>query len=143
MIFLWIYCIVLAGLITLYYVLFQHEKKLSMSITQQSDELLYIFDKGVFDSRKHIFDYETTKELVFHNQKQFFSQGKVYDEMLPRITKDCQYLSDLTHTEIIDENSLNSLAEVHTTRQKIHTLRRQTHIILIILTLWLAKLLLP
>jgi hypothetical protein len=121
----------------------RHEKKLAMGITQQTDSLLYAFDKGIIDNRSVIFDYAATKSLLFHSQQQFFTTGKEYQELLPTILKDCQYLSDLTHTQVATTDTEESIAQMHTTREKIYTFRKQTHIILIILTLWIAKLFLP
>ena len=115
--------------------LFQHEKKLSLGITQQVDSLFWEFDKSVVDNRRQIFDYDTTKELLFHNQRQFFSIGKKYNDALPMLTKDCQYLGDLVHEQIMNQELIQTLEETHSTRQKLSTFKSQTHTILIILTL--------
>lgn len=135
MILVWIYCIVIAGLVGLYFMLFQHEKRLSLGITQQVDGLFLEFDKGVVDNRRQIFDYDTTKELLFHNQRQFFSIGKKYNDALPMLMKDCQYLGDLVHEQIMNPALIQTLEETHSTRQKLATFKSQTHTILIILTL--------
>lgn len=140
---LWIYLIIIAGLVVLYLILMQHEKKLAMALTRHVDSLLFAFDRTVYDSTHQIFDYATTKSLLFHNQREFFAHGSNYNEILPLMIKDIAYLSDLTHSELLPASFSQSLEEVYTTWQKIHTFKKQTHIILTILTLGIAKLLLP
>lgn len=141
--FLWIYLGVVVALVIVYLVFNTHRKRISRTLIAQIDTLIYLFDKHVYEHKQAIFDYDATKSLLFHNQQQFFQRWKNYAELMPLILKDIEYVSTLIHKQIISQEDMNSLTEIYHTEQKLYTLKHYTHTILIILTLWIAKLFLP
>ncbi len=138
-----IYLIVIVLLTIAYSIFYIHRKRITKTIIAQIDTLLYLFDKAVYTNKEKIFDYETTKTLLFHNQQQFFEKGKDYPHILPQLLQDIAYISNLTQNQIVDTQAIQSLQETYIVWEKLHTLKKYTHTILIILTLWIAKLFLP
>ncbi len=138
-----IYLSVLVVLILIYSIFYTHRKKISKILGFQVDTLLYVFDKAVYNNKDNIFDYSTAKALLFHNQSEFFSSGKQYNEVLPNLLQDISYISELLETSVIEAKEIESIQETYATREKIHTLKDYTHTILTILTLWIANLFLP
>ena len=57
--------------------------------------------------------------------------------------KDIDYLTNLLQEEIVDPSIIKIVKATYITWEKITTLKEYTHTIIIILTLWIAKLLLP
>ncbi len=124
-------------------IFFTHRKRLTKTLINQIDTLLYLFDHAVYTNKSNIHEYETTKTLLFHNQQQFFEKGKNYPDVLPLILKDIAYIQTLTQANIVDDQAIQSLQDTYIVWQKLHTLKHYTHTILIILTLGIAKLFLP
>ncbi len=138
-----IYLIVIVLLTIAYSIFYIHRKRITKTIIAQIDTLLYLFDKAVYINKETIFDYQTTKTLLFHNQQQFFTNGKDYPHILPQLLQDIAYISNLTQNQIVDTKSIQSLQETYVVWEKLHTLKKYTYTILIIFTLWIAKLFLP
>lgn len=143
MIYLYIYLISIALLTVWYLVLHNHEKKISRRIHQRIDKILSTFDRTVYFRKNAFVDFVSAKPLLFHNQEQFFSHPTEYSFLLPLLLKDVEYLSSLLSQEIIPPKNLKDLQDTQEVWQKLHTIKEYTHTILIILTLWIGKLLLP
>ena len=143
MIILWIYVAVLVILFIAYYVIHKHEQQIARSVIRQIDALIYAFDSTIYHNYQKIFDFSTAQHLLFHNQKEFFAQGKNYADILPKIIHDILYVSDLTHTQPISQEFSDSLMQTYGVRTKIQSFKKQTHIIIIILTLGIGKIILP
>lgn len=138
-----IYITVVVVLIVVYLLFFNHRKKITKMLLLQTDELLYRFDIAVIKNKNTIYDYETTKHILFHNQTWFFKQWKSYTDLTVSLIKDVEYLQSLLQKDITTTSELKIIKATYITRQKINTLKEYTHTILIILTLWIGKLLLP
>lgn len=138
-----IYCIVIVLLVVAYMIFYTHRKRITKTLVDQIDTLLYLFDKAVYANKEQIFDYDTTKTLLYHNQQQFFQKGKDYPHFLPLLLQDVTYINTLINTQIVDAQAIQSLQETYVVWEKLHTLKKYTHTILIILTLGIAKLFLP
>lgn len=138
-----IYVSVVVVLIVAYMFFFNHRKKITKMLLFQTDELLYRFDTAVVANKDIIYDYEATKHILFHNQAWFFKKWKSYTDLTVSLIKDVEYLQWLLQKDITTTSELKIIKATYITRQKINTLKEYTHTILIILTLWIGKLLLP
>lgn len=138
-IYIWVICI----LTIVYLVFYKHERNVIKTLLQQTDMLLFTYNKAILDHQKTIYDFDTTKTLLFHNQNSFFAQWKKYTDLTIPLLKDIEYLQTLIQTTFISESVVKIVKATYITWQKLHILKEYTHIILIILTLWIAKLLLP
>ncbi len=107
---------------------------------KQIDNIIYQFDKEVYLHKNEIYDYETNKHVLYHNQSAFFKNWKKYPDMTLQVIWDAEYLWSLLQKEIISPSVTTIVKATYITWQKINTLREYTYIILIILTLWTAKL---
>lgn len=124
-------------------IFYTHWQRITKTIVQQTDGLLYLIDSSIYKNKDTVFDYSTAKTLLFHNQKDFFQKGQQYPHLLPLLLDDSQYLSTLLQQDILDEKTVQGIQETYNIWGKLHKLKKQTHIILIIFTLGIAKLFLP
>lgn len=143
MIYLYIYLIVIAVLIAVYFILHNHEQKIAKRLNQWIDKILFLFDRTVYTRKNAFVDYESAKWLLFHNQKNFFAKPTVYADLLPLLLKDAEYATSLVKQEIISQKDTKDLLETQEVWQKLYTIKKYTHIIITFLTLWIGKILLP
>ncbi len=138
-IYVWVVCI----LTIVYLVFYKHERNVTKTLLQQTDMLLFTYNKAIMDNKSVIYDFDTTKTLLFHNQNTFFAKWKKYSDITITLLKDIEYLQTLIQKTLISDSVIKIVKATYITWQKLHILKEYTHIILIILTLWIAKLLLP
>ena len=138
-----IYIAVIVVLSCIYSVFYIHWKKITKTLCAQIDSLLYLFDKTVLVHKNNIFDYSTTKTLLYHNQSEFFKNWKLYTSLLPKLLQDIDYIWQLLPSSPVNPIQLQSIKDTYTTWEKIHTLKEYTHTIITILTLWIANIFLP
>ena len=100
-------------------------------------------DLSIYKNHKQIYDYDTTKSLLYHNQTTFFEKWKLYTDITLPLIEDTEYLTWLLQQDIVQPAEVKILKATYITWQKINTLKEYTHIILTILTLWIANLVLP
>ncbi len=105
--------------------------------------MIFHYDLEIYKNTDTIYDYNTTKHLLFHNQVAFFEKWKRYTDITIQLIQDSEYLSWLLQKNVIDPSAIRIIKATYITWQKINTLKEYTHTILIILTLWIAKLFLP
>lgn len=140
---LWIYIWVICVLTVIYLIFYKHERNVKKTLINQTDMLLFSYNKAIQDYKNTIYDFDTTKSLLFHNQNNFFSTWKKYEDIIVPLLKDIEYIQTLIQKNIVSESIIKIVKATYITQQKLHTLKEYTYIILIILTLWIAKLLLP
>jgi hypothetical protein len=140
---LWIYIWVLVLLLIAYGAFSHHRKKTTHALIKQIDNMIYMFDKEIYLHKDQIYDFDTTKQILYHNQSAFFKKWRKYPDFTLQAIWDIEYLHWLLQKEILPTSGATIIKATYLTRQKINTLKEYTHIILIILTLWVAKLFLP
>lgn len=140
---LWIYIWIVVVLTITYLIFYKHWRKITQSLTKQIDSLLYNIDLSIYKNHTQIYDYDTTKSLLYHNQITFFEKGKSYTDITLPLLQDIEYLTGLLQQDIVSPSEVKIIKATYITWQKINTLKEYTHIILIILTLGIAKLILP
>lgn len=140
---LWIYIWTLIVLTIVYLLFYRHWRKITQSLIKQIDSLLFNIDISIYRNHKTIYDYETTKTLLFHNQASFFEKWKNYTDITLWLIQDIEYLSGLLQQDIVSQAEIKIIKATYITWQKVNTLKEYTHIILTILTLWIAKFILP
>lgn len=136
----WIYLITVIVLCIVYYVFYRHRKNITSTLIKQIDLLLFSYDTAIYKNTKNIYDYDSNKNLLFHNQITLFWKSKKYTDITPQIIQDIEYLSWLLQYDVVDPSIIKITKVTYITWQKINTLKEYTHIILSILTLWIAKL---
>lgn len=140
---LWIYIWTVIVLAIAYMIFYKHWRKITQSLTKQIDSLLFNIDLSIYKNHTQIYDYDTTKSLLYHNQITFFQKGKDYTDITLPLIQDVEYLTWLLQQDVVTPAEVKIIKATYITWQKINTLKEYTHIILIILTLGIAKLLLP
>lgn len=140
---LWIYIWTVVVLTIAYLIFYKHWRKITQSLTKQIDSLLFNIDLSIYKNHKKIYDYDTTKSLLYHNQTTFFEKWKLYTDITLPLIEDTEYLTWLLQQNIVQPAEVKILKATYITWQKINTLKEYTHIILTILTLWIANLVLP
>ena len=140
---LWIYIWTVVVLTITYIIFYKHWRKITQSLTKQIDSLLFNIDLSIYKKHTQIYDYDTTKSLLYHNQTTFFQKWKFYTDITLPLIQDVEYLTWLLQQDIVTQAEVKIIKATYITWQKINTLKEYTHIILIILTLGIAKLLFP
>ncbi|MEI7477928.1 MAG: hypothetical protein WCJ81_05575 [bacterium] len=102
---------VLVVTLAAYLVLYRHWIRVTKYLIKQVDTFLFLFDQAICDQKDTIYDFETTKFVLFHNQQLFFSEGKTYCRLLPFLVQDIAYIEGILQTTIVPKEVLETSNE--------------------------------
>ena len=135
-----IYITVLFALIIISSSVAKHKRRFEIIFTYDVDYLFYEIAKSLVEAKEHLYDYENTLEVLYHDKKKIFTKPVLsYQEQYPKLKENMEYLEKLLQKSIFTDNFKKRLAQNYRTLKRVTRISNSIHTILTFLTLGIAK----
>lgn len=138
------YVTVLVALLIIAQNISSHKKRFEVVFTYDMDFAFYQIAKTIAEAKDEIYDYKNTLEILYHDKKQVFTKPVLtYQQHFMKLEENIEYLEKLLQKSIFMDSFRKRLSQNYETLQRVSRVLRSTHIILIFLTLGIAKIWTP
>lgn len=131
---------IIALLIIVSLQLARHQKRFAMVFTYDIDFVFYEMARQIEREKETIYGQSDSLDVLYHDKQRIFSKPVLsYQQQFAKIKENMDFLEKLLNKSIFSTKFRKRLEENYQTLQRIGKISSATHIMLIFLTLGIAK----